>query len=130
MQLSSHYSSEILRESSLDPQVELVAFRRHYERLPDNEFKVKILPRVRDTTAVRDYIDISFAFQRTISSVDYFIDSTTSDFDFIVKFCEFHKCVPSDSITYFIKGSSTPLLRAGGRHYFRTYESYEQCRYP
>jgi len=123
--ISPLYSREILREAILDPQVDLVAFRMYDKRLPDDKFEVKVLPRVQDTTAVRYYIGISFAFKRTMSSVDYFIESTTEDFDFIVKFCEFNKCVLSDSITYFVKGSSTPLLRAGGRHYFRTSESYE-----
>ena len=123
--ISPGYCSELLREASLDSRVELVTFRMYDERLPDNEFEVKVRPRVQDKTAVRNYIGISFAFQRTRSSVDYFIDSTTEDFDFIVKFCEFNKCVLSDSITYYVKGSRTPLLRAGNRHYFRTSESYE-----
>lgn len=102
----------------------LVSFRMYDFRLP---YEVKVIPRVEDITALRNYIGISFAFKQTSSDADYFIDGTTEDYDFIHKYCTraAHRlCLLSSDVVYFVKGvkPAVELLHAGKSSFFKTYE--------
>lgn len=118
-----------LRHYARSTTLDLVTFRMYDFQLP---YKTKVTPRIQDTTALRNYVGISFAFKRTGSDADYFVDSINEDYDFIHKYCRRaarRLCLLSSDVTYFVKGvkPSVELFRAGKSGFFTTDEDNENA---
>ena len=63
----------------------------------------------------RNQVGISFMFKRSDTNLDYFVDSTTEDFDFLRDFCRTFPgtCVLSRHVTYFVRSSPINIESIG-----------------
>mmetsp|Transcript_10789 Transcript_10789/g.39078 ORF Transcript_10789/g.39078 Transcript_10789/m.39078 type:complete len:604 (+) Transcript_10789:234-2045(+) len=84
-------------------QLDLLSFRMFDHRNKDGE---KIVPRPEFEDAVINHIGISFAFKRTHTDFDYFVDSPNEDYLFIKRFCfrTGRVCFLSEKVSYYVKG--------------------------
>jgi len=120
--LSLDYVRYLLKEMRLNPTAELVSFRMFDERIADPNNLLKVLPEEHATDTHRDHIGISFAFKRTHSRLDVFVNSITEDYLFIHNFCydSGRLCILSPYVTYYVKGQKPEnRVSAGNRTIIR-----------
>lgn len=126
--LSSTYTSSFISEVNQQPKLDLLVFRMYDHRYTSN---VKVIPPPDAKNIVRNYVGISFAFKRSDSAADYFVESTTEDYDFIFYFCldPTKHCIISKYVEYYVKGMapSTELRQVGESFSFHTVADVDEA---
>ena len=112
--VSPSYVQELKEEIFDNPGVDLVIFRMYDHRGVGSE---RYIPHP-DMEDIRlNFVGISFAYKRTFTKLDNFIDATQEDYFFLQKFCfkTDRWCLLSSAVTYFVKGVEPSKVEARPR---------------
>lgn len=110
--VSPNYLVHFVNERLAFPSAKLIVFRMFDARIAGEE---NVIPPAQTNQLSRNQVGISFIFKKTDTDLDYFVDSTTEDFDFLASFCNTvpGTCVLSRHVTYFVRMSPIHIESIG-----------------
>lgn len=118
--ISPAYVSTLRSAMRTYSRLDLLAFRMFDIRKSDKNVAHRIVPEPHINDARLNHIGISFAFRKTNTERDIFVDSSAEDYFFIHKFCYRTRfvCMLSRDVMYFVKATSLPQFDKRQSHFY------------